>query len=87
MVTLRYGVREFDSMRALRQYFRNEKEVDRENIYISSYWKQGVSEDGHKVIKREDAESNNSGSCLFDSSSHPNKNTRHHRAFSSSCLT
>ncbi|EGQ7739648.1 siderophore-interacting protein [Vibrio parahaemolyticus] len=49
---------EFDSMRALRQYFRNEKEVDRENIYISSYWKKGVSEDGHKVIKREDAESN-----------------------------
>ncbi|EMV2054444.1 siderophore-interacting protein [Vibrio parahaemolyticus] len=49
---------EFDSMRALRQYFRNEKEVDRENIYISSYWKQGVSEDGHKAIKREDAESN-----------------------------
>lgn len=49
---------EFDLMRALRQYFRNEKEVDRENIYISSYWKQGVSEDGHKVIKREDAESN-----------------------------
>lgn len=49
---------EFDSMRALRQYFRNEKEVDRENIYISSYWKQGVSEDGHKVIKHEDAESN-----------------------------
>lgn len=49
---------EFDSMRALRQYFRNEKEVDRENIYISSYWKQGVSEDGHKMIKREDAESN-----------------------------
>jgi NADPH-dependent ferric siderophore reductase len=45
-------------MRALRQYFRNEKEVDRENIYISSYWKKGVSEDGHKVIKREDAESN-----------------------------
>ena len=49
---------EFDSMRALRQYFRNEKEVERENIYISSYWKQGVAEDGHKVIKREDAESN-----------------------------
>ncbi|MCG9577476.1 siderophore-interacting protein [Vibrio tubiashii] len=47
---------EFDSMRALRQYFRNEKEVERENIYISSYWKQGVSEDGHKVIKRQDAE-------------------------------
>ncbi|MDF2155843.1 siderophore-interacting protein [Vibrio sp. CAU 1672] len=49
---------EFDSMRALRQYFRNEKAVARENIYISSYWKRGVSEDGHKVLKREDAESN-----------------------------
>ncbi|MCG9677518.1 siderophore-interacting protein [Vibrio sp. Isolate24] len=49
---------EFDSMRQLRQYFRNEKEVGRENIYISSYWKQGVSEDGHKVIKRQDADEN-----------------------------
>tara|TARA_Y100001956_G_scaffold37433_1_gene36851 strand:+ start:3528 stop:4304 length:777 start_codon:yes stop_codon:yes gene_type:complete len=46
---------EFDSMRALRTYFRNEKEVNRENIYISSYWKQGVSEDGHKVLKQQDA--------------------------------
>lgn len=47
---------EFDSMRGLRQYFRNERQVERENIYISSYWKQGVAEDGHKVIKRQDAE-------------------------------
>lgn len=47
---------EFDSMKALRQYFRNEKEIDRDFIYISSYWKNGVSEDGHKVIKRQDAE-------------------------------
>lgn len=46
---------EFDSMRQLRQYFRNEKEVEKDNIYISSYWKRGVTEDGHKVIKREDA--------------------------------
>lgn len=49
---------EFDSMRALRQYFRNDKQVERENIYISSYWKQGVSEDGHKIIKHQDAEEN-----------------------------
>ncbi len=47
---------EFDAMRSLRQYFRNVKEIDRDYIYISSYWKNGVSEDGHKVIKREDAE-------------------------------
>ncbi|MCG3864499.1 MULTISPECIES: siderophore-interacting protein [unclassified Photobacterium] len=46
---------EFDTMRELRQYFRNEKNVEREFIYISSYWKKGVSEDGHKDIKRRDA--------------------------------
>ena len=46
---------EFDDMRALRGYFRNEKEVQKDKIYISSYWKSGVTEDGHKVIKREDA--------------------------------
>lgn len=46
---------EFDIMRELRQYFRNEKNVEREFIYISSYWKNGVSEDGHKDIKRRDA--------------------------------
>lgn len=49
---------EFDSMRTLRQFFRNDKEIDRDYIYISSYWKNGVSEDGHKVIKREDAQIN-----------------------------
>ncbi|WP_260261945.1 siderophore-interacting protein [Vibrio intestinalis] len=49
---------EFDSMRQLRQYFRNEKEVLKDNLYLSSYWKKGVSEDGHKVIKRQDAEEN-----------------------------
>ncbi|MCW8336497.1 siderophore-interacting protein [Vibrio paucivorans] len=47
---------EFDSMRAMRTYFRNEKSVERENIYLSSYWKKGVTEDGHKVLKKEDAD-------------------------------
>ncbi|MCF7496996.1 siderophore-interacting protein [Vibrio sp. L5-1] len=47
---------EFESMRELRQYFRNEKEVTKENIYISSYWKRGVTEDGHKVLKQQDAQ-------------------------------
>lgn len=45
---------EFDSMKALRRYFRNEKAVERDNIYISSYWKKGLTEDGHKVVKRDD---------------------------------
>lgn len=47
---------EFESMRELRQYFRNEKEIEKENIYISSYWKRGVTEDGHKVLKQQDAQ-------------------------------
>jgi len=47
---------EFDSMKALRHYFRNEKSIEKDHIYISSYWKQGVSEDGHKVLKRKDQE-------------------------------
>jgi len=46
---------EFDDMRALRQYFRNEKRINKDNIYISSYWKQGTTEEGHKIIKRKDA--------------------------------
>ncbi|MGF1909271.1 siderophore-interacting protein [Vibrio kasasachensis] len=49
---------EFDSMRGLRQYLRNEKEIGRDFIYISSYWKNGVAEDGHKVLKQQDAQEN-----------------------------
>jgi len=39
----------------LRHYFRNEKQVDKDNLYISSYWKEGTTEDGHKIIKQKDA--------------------------------
>lgn len=49
---------EFDDMRALRRYFRNEKKVTKDYIYLSSYWKKGVSEDGHKVIKQKDSQEN-----------------------------
>lgn len=45
---------EFSTMRALRVYFRNEKVVDKDNLYISSYWKSGCTEDGHKIAKRDD---------------------------------
>lgn len=47
---------EFSSMRALRQHFREERQVERGNLYISSYWKLGNSEDQHKLAKREDAD-------------------------------
>ncbi len=48
---------EFSVMRELRDYFKKEKSVERDFIYISSYWKQGNTEDQHKLVKREDAES------------------------------
>ncbi|GLX12176.1 siderophore-interacting protein [Pseudomonas straminea] len=47
---------EFSGMRALRQHFREERQIDRKDLYISSYWKLGSSEDQHKTVKREDAE-------------------------------
>lgn len=46
---------EFTGMRILRQYFRNERKLDRADMYISSYWKQGSNEDEHKQLKQQDA--------------------------------
>lgn len=45
---------EFSSMRALRAYFREHNEVAKGDTYVSSYWKQGLNEDQHKVEKRQD---------------------------------
>lgn len=47
---------EFSSMRALRSLFVKDRGIAHEQIYISSYWRQGRSEDQHKVDKRKDAE-------------------------------
>ena len=47
---------EFNSMRALRQFFKNEKQLSSKDIYISSYWKNGLNEERHKVEKRKDAQ-------------------------------
>lgn len=47
---------EFTSMLALRHYFRETRGVTRQQMYISSYWKQGSDETSHKAIKRADAE-------------------------------
>lgn len=45
---------EFETMRALRQYFRKERMLSRFDTYTSSYWKFGVREDDHKKLKRAD---------------------------------
>lgn len=47
---------EFDMMRALRGYFRNQRNVPHQDIYISSYWRRGKPEDLHVIDKREDAQ-------------------------------
>ncbi|PRO67573.1 siderophore-interacting protein [Alteromonas gracilis] len=47
---------EFSDMRAIRTWLKDEKNVAHENIYISSYWKKGRSEDQHKIEKRQDSE-------------------------------
>lgn len=47
---------EFSAMRSLRDYLRTERELGRDNLYISSYWKLGAREDAHRVAKRADAE-------------------------------
>ncbi|MXO65411.1 siderophore-interacting protein [Altericroceibacterium endophyticum] len=50
-----WSASEFSAMRALRDFFHGEKQLGRDELYISSYWKSGLNEDSHKVVKREDA--------------------------------
>ncbi|RNF50023.1 siderophore-interacting protein [Marinomonas hwangdonensis] len=47
---------EFSSMKILRSFFKNDRNIEKENFYISSYWKLGNSEDQHKEVKRVDLE-------------------------------
>lgn len=47
---------EFSSMKALRDFFKKEKAISKEHLYISSYWKLGSNEDQHKIVKRDDTE-------------------------------
>jgi len=46
---------EFDTMRALRSYYRTDRNVDRDACYLSSYWRAGRTEDQHKIDKRKDS--------------------------------
>ncbi len=46
---------EFNCMRDLRDYLTIERELNRDNLYISSYWKYGSNEDSHRDAKRADA--------------------------------
>ena len=47
---------EFETMRAMRRYFKKERGVGRGEIYASSYWKIGETDEGNKDAKRNDSE-------------------------------
>ncbi len=50
---------EFSLMRRLRAFFKIEKGVAHEFLYVSSYWRRGRSEEQHKVDKRRDSQAFN----------------------------
>lgn len=50
---------EFSAMKAVRRYVADHHDVAHTHCYFSSYWKQGITEDGHKILKREDSEAFN----------------------------
>ena len=45
---------ELTSMRKVRQHLEEERRVDPDDLYISSYWKRGLDEEHHKLAKRVD---------------------------------
>ena len=47
---------EFSSMKMLRAFFKKDAKIEKENLYLSSYWKLGSNEDQHKEVKRIDLE-------------------------------
>ena len=42
-------------IKSLRGYLRTEKQIPKENLYISGYWKIGLIEDEHQAMKRAEA--------------------------------
>ena len=46
---------EFKAMKKFREYFQIEKQINKKEMYISSYWKYGINQEEHKIIKKKDA--------------------------------
>ena len=47
---------EFSASRALRQYFRHDRQLARDSQYVSCYWKVGDTDEGMKAAKKADPE-------------------------------
>lgn len=45
---------EFKTMKKTRQYFKQDRAIEKSHLYIASYWKKGLQEEEHKIVKRED---------------------------------
>lgn len=56
-----WAASEFSSMRALRQYLRDERDLGPDRLYISSYWQAGSTEDLHRLAKRQDSKRDEAG--------------------------
>lgn len=52
-----WAASEFSQMRAMRTLFSHEWNIPRTEYYLSSYWKEGRSEEQHKIDKRKDQQS------------------------------
>ena len=46
---------EFNKMRNLRNFFQKDKKNIKNEMYISSYWKLGLDQEEHKLVKKEDS--------------------------------
>ena len=46
---------EFNKMRNLRNFFQKNKKISKNEMYISSYWKLGLDQEEHKLVKKEDS--------------------------------
>ncbi|MEO0398139.1 MAG: siderophore-interacting protein [Pseudomonadota bacterium] len=51
-----WSATEFEAMRRIRTYLRNERGLGPKELYISSYWKAGLNEDRHREVKQADAD-------------------------------
>ena len=51
-----WSATEFEVMKRMRRYLREERGLGSDQLYISSYWKHGLVEDRHREVKDEDAE-------------------------------
>ena len=46
---------EFNKMKILRNFFQKNKKISKNEMYISSYWKLGLDQEEHKLVKKEDS--------------------------------